>query len=415
MHRTFTKGSMTIALLVVLLVLAALGLAACGSDSTETTAAPSPTAGVATTVAAATTTTAAPTTTTLGEPQPLTVSAASSLKAAFTDLGAAFDAANNAKTVFNFDASGTLQKQIEAGATVDIFAAAAMKQVNALVEGGFADQTSVTVFASNEILLAVPAASTLGLTSFEDLTKPEVKKVAYGDPASAPHGVYAEEAMTTLGIFDQVKPKVIYTKNASQTLTYVTGGEVDAGIMFATDAIAGGSDVKVVATCDPGWHSEIVYPAAVVSSSTNKELAQEFIDFLMNDEGQAILQGYGFVAPPVAGGAMEVKGLVDNPMTLALADLQAMNVATITAEHPKKGAQEYTGVLLSEIITKVGVQSGATVLDMGASDGYMGEVTLAELDPNSMIALGEDGTLNAVMPGQSGKAWVNDIITLEFK
>ena len=112
---------------------------------------------------------------------------------------------------------------------------------------------------------------------------------------------------------------------------------------------------------------------------------------------------------------MEVKGLVDNPTTLALADLQAMNVVTITAEHPKKGAQEFTGVLLSEIIAKVGVQSGATVLDIGASDGYMGEVTLAELDPNSMIAISEDGTLNAVMPGQSGKAWVNDIITLEFK
>lgn len=120
-------------------------------------------------------------------------------------------------------------------------------------------------------------------------------------------------------------------------------------------------------------------------------------------------------AAAATGGTMEVKGMVDNPVTLSVADLQAMNVTTITAEHPKKGATEYTGVLLSDIMAKVGVQSGATVLDMAATDGYMGEVTLAELDPNSMISIGDDGTLNAVMPGQSGKAWVSDIITLDFK
>jgi len=116
-----------------------------------------------------------------------------------------------------------------------------------------------------------------------------------------------------------------------------------------------------------------------------------------------------------ASGTMEVKGLVDNPMTLTVADLQKMKVTTITAEHPKKGATEYTGVLLSDIMAAVKAQSGATVLNMGASDGFMGTVTLAELDANAMIAIGDDGTLNAVMPGQSGKAWVSDVITLEFQ
>ncbi len=120
-------------------------------------------------------------------------------------------------------------------------------------------------------------------------------------------------------------------------------------------------------------------------------------------------------ATEVTSGTMVVKGLVDNPTTLTVADLQAMKVTTITAEHPKKGATEYTGVLLSDIMAAVGVQSGATELDMGASDGYMGMVLLAELDSNSMIAIGDDGTLNAVMPGQSGKAWVSDVVSLDFK
>ncbi|MBN1630862.1 MAG: hypothetical protein JW990_13955 [Thermoleophilia bacterium] len=114
-------------------------------------------------------------------------------------------------------------------------------------------------------------------------------------------------------------------------------------------------------------------------------------------------------------GTMEVKGLVDNPMTLAVDDLKAMEVTTITAEHPKKGATEYTGVLLSDIMAAVKAQSGASVLNMGATDGYMGTVTLAELDPDSMISIGDDGTLNAVMPGQSGKAWVSDVVTLQFQ
>ena len=115
-------------------------------------------------------------------PRELTVSAASSLKAAFTEIGKAFDAANNSATTFNFDASGTLQKQIEGGAPVDVFASAAMKQMNALVDEGMVDKDSVEVFAGNGIVLVVPADSKLGITSFQDLTKPEIRKITYGDP-----------------------------------------------------------------------------------------------------------------------------------------------------------------------------------------------------------------------------------------
>ncbi|MBN1322278.1 MAG: molybdate ABC transporter substrate-binding protein [Thermoleophilia bacterium] len=420
MHNRLRSRSILAVLVVGLIVLLAGSLVACGEESTATTAAPGTTAGPTTTAApnttAAPTTTAAElTTTTLGEPQELTISAASSLKAAFTEAAAAFDEANNAKTTLNFDASGTLQKQIESGAPVDVFAAAAMKQVNALVEGGFIDEAAVRVFAGNEIVVAMPVDSSLEVASFEDLTKADVKKVAYGDPAAAPHGVYAEETMATLGILDQVKPKVIYTKNASQTLTYVTSGEVDAGIMFSTDAVAGGEEVKVAAVSDPSWHGTIVYPAAMVAASKNKDLAQAFVDFLVGPEGQAILQKHGFVPPPATGGTVEVKGMVAQPATLTLADFQAMKVTSVTAEHPKNGATEYTGVLLSDLMAALGVQSTAQTLNMTASDGFMGTVNLAELDANAMIAIGDVGKLSAVMPGQTGKAWVQDIVVLDFQ
>lgn len=120
-------------------------------------------------------------------------------------------------------------------------------------------------------------------------------------------------------------------------------------------------------------------------------------------------------APAATSGTMVVKGKVDGPKTLTVDDLKAMNVATITAEHPKMGPTEYTGVLVKDIMEAVGAQSDATTLVMGATDGFMGQVDISELDADSMISISDDGKLNAVMPGQTGKAWVSDIISLDFQ
>ena len=267
-----------------------LALVACGSAVSCS----STTEGRATTTVPATITAR---TTTAGV-RTLTVSAASSLKGAFTEMGKTFDQRNNAKTTFNFDASGALQKQIEGGAPIDVFASAALTQVETLLKENLVDSASVKVFASNEIVLVVPADSALGITSFQDLTKDGVKKVTTGDPAVAPHGKAAIEILSKLDLLTSVKSKLIYAANASQTLDYVTRGEVDAGIMFATDAKAAGDKVKVVATSDPSWHSQIAYVAALVSSSKTTSLGQAFVDFLTSPDGQSILHKYGFLSPP---------------------------------------------------------------------------------------------------------------------
>lgn len=243
-------------------------------------------------------TTAVGGTATTAKPQTLTVSAASSLKAAFTEIGKAFDAANNCKTTFNFDASGTLQKQIEGGAPVDVFASAAMKQVTALTDKKLADAASVKQFAGNDIVLVVPANSTLGLTGFQDLTKAGVKKITYGDPKVAPHGVAAEQILTKLGILSSLKSKIVYAANASQAITYVKSGEVDAGIIYGSEAKSAGDKVKVIAKADQSWYTKVVYPVVLVSASEKKELGQKFIDYLMSSDGQAILAKYGFLPAP---------------------------------------------------------------------------------------------------------------------
>ena len=308
-HRLCGSRPVAVAL-AFLLVVVVVAAAACGSSSTTTTAPATATSAAATTTSAAPTTTPTPSTTAgatstsaAAGAQTLLVSAASSLKGAFTDIGKAFDAANTSKTTFNFDASGTLQKQIEGGAPVDVFASAATKQVTTLVGEKLADAASVKIFAGNKIVLIVPANSTLGITSFQDLTKATVKKIAYGDPAVAPHGVAAEQILNKLGIFAQVKPKVIYAANVSQALTYVTSGEVDCGIVFVTEALTAGDKVKIVATADQSWYTPVAYPICTVTASANKTLGQAFIDYVVGSDGQAVLAKYGFLPPPAASTA----------------------------------------------------------------------------------------------------------------
>ena len=116
----------------------------------------------------------------------------------------------------------------------------------------------------------------------------------------------------------------------------------------------------------------------------------------------------------VAGG-IEVGGAAATPKTLSPADLAAMTATTIAAEHPKKGATEYTGVLFSELMTALGVQAGAATVTLAASDGFMAEIPLADLDANALLAFDDDGTYDAVMPGMEGKSSVGDIVSMQFK
>jgi DMSO/TMAO reductase YedYZ molybdopterin-dependent catalytic subunit len=116
-------------------------------------------------------------------------------------------------------------------------------------------------------------------------------------------------------------------------------------------------------------------------------------------------------------GTIIVKGAVDNPMTLTVADLKKMTVVQITATHPKLGEQNYSGVRFSDLLTLFKVQSSATVVDIGCIDGYMAEIALADIQktPDALLAIGDDGKLNVVMPGMAGKAWATDATSFEFK
>ena len=234
---------------------------------------------------------------TQARPVDLTISTATSLKDAMADIKQLYRQSKPDVTItYNFGASGALQQQIEQGAPVDVFISAAAKQMDALQQKGLLIDATRKNLLKNKVVLIAPKSATQ-ISEFKDLTRVGVNKVALGEPQSVPVGKYAQEALTSLGIFDQVRPKVILAKDVRQVLAYVETGNVDAGIVYETDAKQSNS-VKIVATAPEKSHSPVLYPVAVLKDSKNTAQAQEFVQFLSSDRAGDVFAKYGFIRVP---------------------------------------------------------------------------------------------------------------------
>ena len=229
-------------------------------------------------------------------PEVITVSAAASLTEAFTDIASKFEKENLGTDVnLNFGGSGNLRMQIEGGAPVDVFASADEGQMNTLGNETLIDNSSRKDFAHNSLVLIVPEASTLNITSIKDLADPKIKKIIMGNPDTVPVGNYSRTTLTEAGLWSQLKDegKLVFTEDVKQVLVYMKEGEVDAGFVYMTDAkTAQPGTIKIVANVPVSI--PVNYPIAVVSSSEHKEEAQKFLDFVTGEEGQTILKKYGF-------------------------------------------------------------------------------------------------------------------------
>lgn len=225
----------------------------------------------------------------------LMISAASSLMGVLEEVKSVFELNKDrtVKVIVNYASSGTLQKQIEQGAPVDIFLSASNEQMGRLVDTGLVEQDGVVHLLSNEIVLIVPVNTTVSVKGFEELRKEEITRIAIGIPETVPAGTYAKETLISLGIWDQVQDKLVLAKDVRQVLTYVETGNVGAGIVYHSDAIAA-RNVKAVAQAEPHEHSPIIYPAAVITNSKHRKEAEEFLDFLRSEEASTIFLKYGF-------------------------------------------------------------------------------------------------------------------------
>ena len=222
------------------------------------------------------------------------VSAAISLKDALDEISHLYTADHpGAEVHFNLGGSGTLQRQIEQGAPVDIFISASPKEMDSLQSQGLVLPDTRKDLVRNSVVLIVPAGST-SISGFRDLAKAAVKTVAVGEPQTVPAGKYAQEVLTHFGVYDQLKSKLVLAKDVRQVLTYVETGNADAGIVYATDAKIS-KKVTVVATAPEDSHSPVVYPAAVIKNSKNPAGAKAFLEFLAGEKARTVFQKHGFI------------------------------------------------------------------------------------------------------------------------
>ena len=163
-----------------------------------------------------------------------------------------------------------------------------LEQAGLLIPGSRAD------FAGNSVVLVQPLQATVKLAGFPDLAKPEVKKIAIGNPKTVPAGRYATEVFNYFKIADAIQEKLVLAENVRQVLDYVARGEVDAGLVYQTDAMTRSQEVQVIAAAPPESHKPVVYPLALIKGAANEAAAREFVALVLSAQGQTVLQKYGF-------------------------------------------------------------------------------------------------------------------------
>ena len=225
----------------------------------------------------------------------LTVSAAASMQDAMEEVAKAYQEEQpNTKITYNFASSGTLTQQIKQGAPVDVFISANEKFMDELDTNKLLLPETRKDLLKNNVVLIVPKKDNItNIANFQQLTNPTIKRFSIGEPESVPAGQYAREVLSNLKIYEQVKSKTVFAKDVRQVLSYVESGNVDAGIVYATDAKIS-ENIVVVATASDNTHKPIIYPVAAIRRSKNPEIAKEFIQYLFSNTAKDIFEKYGF-------------------------------------------------------------------------------------------------------------------------
>src|SRR3954454_17546929 len=221
----------------------------------------------------------------------ITVFAAASLTGAFTEIGKAFQTANPGASVrFNFASSSTLATQINQGAPADVFASADDANMKRVTDADSNLGTPIE-FATNKLQVIVGKGNPKGVTSVTDLAKFGITSVTC-DPA-VPIGTYTQQVFQKAGI--TVKPKSL-EPDVKGIVTKVTAGEADAGVVYATDVLAAGSNAQGVVIPDT-WNVVAHYPVSVIRATKDAYSAQVFMKYVLSGDGQAILARWGFTGP----------------------------------------------------------------------------------------------------------------------
>ncbi|WP_373231827.1 molybdate ABC transporter substrate-binding protein [Cohnella sp.] len=225
----------------------------------------------------------------------LTVAAASDLSLAFKEIGQAFEKKTNSKIEFTFSSTGTLAQQIENGAPFDIFAAADISFVNDLKAKGKIIADTQQLYAQGRIGLATTMKSTLQVKELKDFLDPQIKKIAIANPDHAPYGLAAKQALQKAGLWDQLQDKLVFGKNISETLTFITTGNAEAGIIAQSIVKEDETRFRLI---DTSLYEPLNQSIAVIKDTREEELARQFVAYVNEPESRKIMQKYGFAPPP---------------------------------------------------------------------------------------------------------------------
>jgi len=236
--------------------------------------------------------------TSVPEPRTLNVFAAASLTDAFTEIGKTFEAENPGVIVtFNFAGSQALRTQIEEGAPADVFASANNTEMDTLVEDALVLPGTAQVFLNNKLVLILPASNPAALDTLEDLANSGIKLVLAAE--EVPVGKYTRQAFDQMnGRFgsdfkDKVLANVVSNEdNVKQVVAKVQLGEGDAGIVYASDAVAVPELKTIEIPAELNVSAE--YPIAALTNSANADLGTALIEYVLSSDGQAVLQKWGF-------------------------------------------------------------------------------------------------------------------------
>ncbi|GIW03969.1 MAG: molybdate ABC transporter substrate-binding protein [Thermomicrobiales bacterium] len=224
----------------------------------------------------------------------ITVSAAADLMPAFEELGKRFEEQTGVHVDFNFGSTGQLAQQIEAGAPVDLFAAANVSYVDQLEAKGLIVPGTKALYARGRIVIWTRSDSNVPIESVHDLLNPEIKRIAIANPDHAPYGIAAREAMQSAGIWDAVQDKLVLGENVRDTLRYAETGDVDVAIVALSLAIQGNGRWTLI---PQELHKPIDQALAVIKDTKHEAEARAFAEFINSDEGRKVMRRYGFILP----------------------------------------------------------------------------------------------------------------------
>jgi molybdate transport system substrate-binding protein len=226
--------------------------------------------------------------------EPLTVAAAASLQFALAEIGRLFEEETGQAVVFSFGSSGNLARQIEHGAPLDVFASANAAYVEQLRAKGLIVAASQRVYAQGQVVLAVNRASGVQVERLEDLLGADVTYVALANPAHAPYGLAAQQALQSAGLWEALQPKLVYGENVRQAMQFVQTGNAEAGLVALSVADVPGLDYTLL---EASLHQPLDHVIAVVQGTPRLEASERFIAFVRGPLGQRVLRRYGFQIP----------------------------------------------------------------------------------------------------------------------